>query len=181
MTLKLIKIQEKDIYQIMEWRMLPDVSKYMYTDPKLSKESQLKWYKQTTLSDKVKYWLIEFQNKKIGVLNLYNIDQNNKRCFWAYYIADSSYRGKGIGRNLECNIYDYVFYILKFNKLCCEVLEENDKVVKIHQKYGSKIEGVFIRHIFKNKKFHNVVRMAILREEWDSIKNQYNYDKIEIE
>jgi len=181
MTLKLIKIKEKDIYQIMEWRMLPDVTKYMYTDPKLSKESQLKWYKDITQSDNLKYWLIEFQNTNIGVLNLYNIDQNNKRCFWAYYIADSSYRGKGIGRNLECNIYDYVFYTLKFNKLCCEVLEENDKVIKIHQKFGSGIEGVFIQHIFKNNKFHNVIRMAILREEWDSIKNQYNYDKIEIE
>ena len=181
MTLKLIRIREEDICQVMEWRMLPEVTKYMYTDPKLTKESQLKWYKNISKSDKVKYWVIEFQNYKIGVVNLYNIDRHNKRCFWAYYIADNSYRGKGIGRNLECNIYDYVFYILKFNKLCCEVLEENDKVVKIHQKFGSKIEGVFRHHIFKNNKFQNIVRMAILREEWDSIRDQYKYDKIEIE
>lgn len=181
MTLKLIRIKEEDIYQLMEWRMLPEVTKYMYTDPKLTKESQLKWYKNISQSDTVKYWVIEFQNNKIGVLNLYNIDRYNKRCFWAYYIANNLYRGKGIGRNLECNIYDYVFYILKFNKLCCEVLEENDKVVKIHQKFGSKIEGAFRQHIFKNNKFHNIVRMAILHEEWDSIRDQYEYDKIEIE
>ena len=57
MTLKLKKINEKDIFQIMKWRMLPDVTKYMYTDPKLSKDSQLKWYKEITQSDSVKYWL----------------------------------------------------------------------------------------------------------------------------
>lgn len=92
-----------------------------------------------------------------------------------------SFRGKGIGRNLECNIYDYVFYTLNFNKLCGEVLENNDKVVKIHQKFGSKIEGIFKEHIFKDNKFHNIVRMAILKEEWDKIKSNYEYDKIEIE
>jgi UDP-4-amino-4,6-dideoxy-N-acetyl-beta-L-altrosamine N-acetyltransferase len=181
MTLKLINLREKDIYQIMEWRMLPEVTKYMYTDPKLTKESQIEWYKNISKSDNFKYWIIEFQNNKIGVLNLYDIDRHNKRCFWAYYIADSSYRGKGIGRNLECNIYDYVFHSLYFNKLCCDVLEENDKVVKIHQKFGSKIEGIFKQHIFKNDKFHNIVRMAILRKDWDSIRDQYKYDKIEIE
>ena len=181
MTLKLIGIKEEDICQVMEWRMLPEVTKYMYTDPELTKKSQLKWYKNISQNDTVKYWVIEFQNNKIGLFNLYNIDRHNKRCFWAYYIADTSYRGKGIGRNLECKIYDYVFYILKFNKLCCEVLEENDKVVKIHQKFGSKIEGTFRQHIFKDNKFHNIVRMAILCEEWDSIRDQYKYDKIEIE
>ena len=36
----------------------------------LTKESQLKWYKDISQSDMVKYWIIEFQNNKIGVLNL---------------------------------------------------------------------------------------------------------------
>ncbi len=70
---------------------------------------------------------------------------------------------------------------MKFNKLCCEVFEFNDKVVKIHEKFGSKIEGVLKEHIFKNGAYHNVVRMAILRDEWYAIRDGYQYDNIEIE
>jgi len=181
MTLKLKTINKEDLSQIMEWRMMPEVTKYMYTDPKLTIDSQLKWHEDISNSNEVKYWIIEFENKKIGVINLYRIDNWNKRCFWAYYIGDTSFRGKGIGRKLECNIYDYVFYNLNLNKLCCEVLEENDNVIKIHQKFGSKIEGNFRKHIFKNNRFFNVIRMAILKEEWDRIKSNYEYDKIEID
>ena len=181
MTLKLKKIEKEDLNQIMQWRMMPEISSYMYTDPILTEESQLKWYQEISDSNEVKYWIIEFEGKKIGVINLYNIDNLNKRCFWAYYIGDNSFRGKGIGRNLECNIYDYVFNNLNFHKLCCEVLEENDKVVKIHQKFGSKIEGNFREHIFKKNKFLNTIRMGILKEEWKNIRSNYEYEKIEID
>ena len=36
MGLKLIKLTEPDIYKVMEWRMMPEVSKFMYTDPELA-------------------------------------------------------------------------------------------------------------------------------------------------
>jgi UDP-4-amino-4,6-dideoxy-N-acetyl-beta-L-altrosamine N-acetyltransferase len=181
MSLKLIKLKKEDIFMVMKWRMLPEVTKYMYTEPELTEKSQLEWFNKISQSNECKYWIIQYNEKKIGLFNLYDIDKINRRCFWAYYIADTSFRGKGIGRNLECNIYNYVFYKLSLNKLCCEVLEDNDIVVKIHQKYGSKIEGKFMKHIFKNNKFHNVIRMGILREEWDKIKTNYDYEEIVIE
>lgn len=179
--LRLRKMVEPDIYKVLEWRMLPEVTKYMYTDIEGTKESQKKWFDRVSTSSKYRYWMIEFDETDIGVLNLYDINQVNKRCFWAYYIADTSFRGKGIGRDLECNLYNYVFNFMKFNKLCCEVFEFNDKVIKIHEKFGSKIEGVFKEHIFKNGAYHNVVRMAILRDEWYAIRDGYQFDNIEIE
>ena len=119
--------------------------------------------------------------KYVGVGNLYNIDIKNRRCYWAYYLADSSVRGKGLGRLIELNVLDYVFENLEFNKLCCEVLSFNDIVVKIHQKYGSKIEADFRQHIYKEGKFHDMVYMGILKEEWTELKKQFDYQKIEIE
>lgn len=38
MSLELRKIKRDDLEMIMNWRMDPDVTKYMYTDPKLSIE-----------------------------------------------------------------------------------------------------------------------------------------------
>lgn len=166
--------------KIMNWRTSPEVSSYMYTNHNLSIEDQKKWFKNINNDSTVSYWIIVVDRIDVGVLNLYDIDMKNKRCFWAYYIGDSSARGKGVARQLECNIYDYVFYEMGLNKLCCEVLAFNEKVIQIHEKFGSEIEGVFKQHIFKNNTFLDVVRMGILKEKWDEIKSQYEYRKIPI-
>ena len=57
----------------------------------------------------------------------------------------------------------------------------NEIVVKIHQKYGSKIEGRFEKHIFKQGRFHDIVCMAILKEEWENMKKNFEFEKINIE
>lgn len=181
MGVKLRKVQESDLEKIRKWRMDPNVTKYMYSDPVLTSEMQRNWFEKVNADKSCKYWVISFDSKDIGLLNITNIDNQNKRCEWAYYIADTSLRGKGIGRLLECNIYDYVFDNLEMNKLCCEVFCFNEKVIAIHEKFGSEVEGTRKQHICKNGKFYDIVEMAILREKWEHIKKDYSYDKIEIE
>ncbi|KAF5414901.1 MAG: hypothetical protein C5S49_06485 [Candidatus Methanogaster sp.] len=175
------RIASDKLEKIMKWRISPEVSIYMYTNPKLTIEDQKIWFQRINNDSTVSYWIIIVDGIDVGVINLYDIDQRNKRCFWAYYIGDTSARGKGIARHLECNIYDYVFLEMGLNKLCCEVLESNDTVVGIHKKFGSEIEGTFKQHIHKNEKFLDVVRMAILKEKWMRIKSQYEYATILIE
>lgn len=179
--IKLRKIREQDLKLIMGWRMRPEVTSYMYTDPQLTMESQKIWYDKIKESKSDLYWVIEFDSTPIGVFYVLNIDQINRRCSWGYYIGDSSFRGKGIASALECNLYDYGFYSLDLNKISCEVLEHNDKVIKIHQRFGAEIEGCFKEHIIKNAEKHTVVYLSILKSKWDLIRGNYIYEKIEIE
>ncbi|SHI21571.1 UDP-4-amino-4,6-dideoxy-N-acetyl-beta-L-altrosamine N-acetyltransferase [Clostridium intestinale] len=180
MSLALRKIKEEDLLKIMEWRMNPEVTKYMYTDPVLNLEKQKEWFDKISKDKASRYWIIEMDGTSIGLLSISNIDNKNKKCYWAYYIADTSFRGRGIATLLECNIYDYVFNKLNLNKLCCEVFEFNDKVVSIHKKFGSEVEGILKEHIIKGNEKYNVVLMGITKDKWKLIKNKYNYEKIEI-
>lgn len=179
--LLLRSIKEEDQEMIREWRMRPEVTKYMYTDPIITEESQKIWFRSISYDKSIKVWIIQYDGKDIGLLNISNIDEVNRKCEWAYYIADNSFRGKGIGGTLECNIYDYVFNKLGLNKLCCEVFVFNDKVVKLHEKYGSEIEGLRKEHIIKNNEKYDIVEMAILKDKWERIRSNYNYNCIEIE
>lgn len=181
MKVRLRKIKEQDLEKIRIWRMDPNVSQYMYSDPVLTTEDQKCWFANIQDDENCMYWIIEADNIDIGVLCIDNIDRTNLRCDWAYYIADTSCRGKGIGTLLECNVYDYVFYNLNMNKLCCEVFCFNEKVILIHQKFGSEIEGTRKKHIYKKGVFYDIVEMAILKEKWGKTKYKFQYDKIEIE
>lgn len=181
MSLRLRKVKESDLHMIMNWRMLPEVTKYMYTDPILNLDKQKQWFSRINEDKSSRYWVIEMDQVPIGVLSINEIDLVNRKCTWAYYIADTSFRGRGLATLLECNIYDYVFDKLELNKLCCEVFEFNDKVIAIHKKFGSEVEGLLKEHIIKNDEKFNVAVMGILKEKWNKIKEQYTYEKIEIE
>ena len=183
LTAILRKVLESDLEMIMNWRMSPGVTKYMYTDPILTLEGQKQWFKKINCNkDFEKYWIIELDNgTPVGLMSINDIDYRNDQASWAYYIASTEARGKGLGRILECNMYDFALITLNLNKLRCEVFEFNEKVIKIHEKFGSKVEGKFIDHIKKNGKYFNVVRMAILRKEWEEKKLQMDYVKIPIE
>jgi hypothetical protein len=153
----------------------------MYTDPILTLEEQKIWLAKIEKNDKELYWIIEIDNTSIGILSINHIDNVNRRCSWAYYIGNTSFRGRGIATILECNVYDYVFNTLKLNKLCCEVFEFNRKVIEIHKKFGTEIEGILKQHICKNNTFYNIVCMGITIDTWNRIKHNYKYEKIYIE
>lgn len=181
MHIKLRKITSDDLKTIIDWRMSPNVTKYMYTDPKLNLEGQKVWLKNINSSKNQFYWIIECDNKPIGVVSITDIDYINSRCQWGHYIGDISYRGKGIFSCVECNIYDYVFYNLKLNKLVTEVFRFNKNAIDIHRRTGSNIEGILREHIFKNDKFYDVVVMGITKKMWETKKTSTKYQKIEIE
>jgi UDP-4-amino-4,6-dideoxy-N-acetyl-beta-L-altrosamine N-acetyltransferase len=182
MGINLRKVSENDLLKIMEWRMLPEVTKYMYTDPILTIEDQISWFKKIIDSKESIYWIIQKDHSiDVGLLSLNHIDNHSKQCSWAYYIAENEARGMGLAKTLECNIYDYVFETLNLNKLWCEVFTFNDRVIKLHEIFGSKIEGEFRDHVFKNGEYHNIVRMAILKSEWFESKSRFSYYKMQIE
>ena len=170
------KIREDDLDQILNWRTKPEVSSYMYTDIEPSMENQNIWFDNISRDSNRLDWIINFDGEDVGLLSLVKIDQLNRRCEWAYYLGSPNVRGKGIGKNVELNVLNYVFNTLNLNKLCCEVFVSNDFVIKIHEKYGSKIEGTRREQIYKNGEFHDIVEMSILKSDWiENIKDKLDY------
>ena len=182
MRVLFLKIREEHLEKIRLWRTSENVTKYLYTDPEITPEDQKRWYQRIAQDICRMDWVINVDGRDMGVVCLYDIDPANRRCFWSYYLGEQAARGKGIGKAVELNILNYVFERLNLHKLSCEVLEWNDLVVTIHQKYGSRIEGVFREHIWKRGAHHNVVRMGILRHEWEKeIKDKLEYLFAEVE
>lgn len=168
--IQLIPLREDDIELVRMWRNSPEVSQYMYTDEFISEEHQKLWFNKIKNENNSRYWIIEFENKKIGVASLTDIDTRNSKCFWGFYLGTTDNRGKGIGAKIEYKILEYVFEDLKLNKLCGEVLSFNENVIRMHEKFGFRREGYLRNHIRKQEKFHDVVVIALLSYEWYQIK-----------
>jgi len=157
-----------DITRILEWRNLPEVATYMYTDHWISEAEHSRWFAGAMSDETKRYWIIELDDAPVGLANLYDISALQRRCYWAFYLADDRVRGKGVGSFTERFVLRYVFEDLGLDKLCCEVLATNEAVVKMHQRYGFSIDGVLRSHVIKGGQRVDVVTMSLLRDEWAS-------------
>ena len=163
-------ITKNDIEMIRNWRNSPEVSAYMYSDSIITIDQQEKWFEKIRNEKNSIYWVIEYNGRNLGLASLTGIDKTLSSCYWAFYLGDLSVRGGGIGAKIEYNILEYVFNVLKLNKLRCEVLVNNDKVIRMHEKYGFRREAYYREHCIKNGQKLDVVGLAILQTEWLLIK-----------
>jgi UDP-4-amino-4,6-dideoxy-N-acetyl-beta-L-altrosamine N-acetyltransferase len=157
-----------DKEKIRSWRNLPEIRKYMYTDHVIGVEEHEAWFNRTIHDDASKYWIIVCDGEDVGLVNLYGIDRRNQRCYWAFYVVSPNVRGKGVGTAAEYFVLQTVFDELKLNKLCCEVLDFNQGVVRMHKSFGFVQEGLFRKHVMKGGEAHDVVCLSLLKQEWEA-------------
>lgn len=173
MSLEFREIKRNDLETIRTWRNSDDVKKYMYTTDYITESQQINWFEKIKNDDNAKYWIIEYNKEPVGLVSITNISRVFDSCSWAFYLGNTKHRGVGIGKNTELKVIDYVFNVLGLNKLRCEVLETNKKVIAMHEKFGFRREAYYRSHIKKEGVYIDVVGLGLLKEDWNVIKNNF--------
>ena len=163
-------IAPDDQEKILQWRNLPEVRKFMYTDHEITPEEHRAWFSRTLRDPSCKYWVIVCDEEDVGLAYIFNIDNRNLRCYWGFYVIGSNVRGKGVGSFAEFFVLRFVFENLRLQKLCGEVLEFNQAVLNMHKKFGFVEEGLLRKHVMKGDDFVDVVCISMLRDEWEAKK-----------
>ncbi len=188
-NVKCRKIKEEDLRMIMDWRMMPEITQYLSSNPKLTMEGQHKWFEnikkdeENGLTDERKsyYWVLEVDGVPSGLVSLVNADYRANKIETGAYVAVKEKRSIRLAVDIQWNLYAYAFDVLKMHKVCEEVFEDNKAVNRILDMCGSKREGILRDHVYKEEKFYNVVVRGMLKDEWDSIKQNLSYNKFEFE
>jgi UDP-4-amino-4,6-dideoxy-N-acetyl-beta-L-altrosamine N-acetyltransferase len=156
--------------RILTWRNLPEIRRWMYTDHVISPEEHARWFEGALTDSTRKYWIVEVEGEPVGLANLADIAPAYRRATWAYYLAEGSVRGKGIGAFVEFKVIEHVFGEMGLNKLWCEVLVENEAVWKMHEAFGFRREALFRQHAWKDGAPTDVVGLGLLAAEWAEIR-----------
>ncbi len=152
--------------QVRQWRNLPAVARYMYTDGEIAEAEHAVWFARVLVDPSCTYWIITCDGADVGLACITGIDRAHSRCSWAFYIASSDLRGRGVGSVVEYSVLSHVFDTLGLEKLCCEVLDLNGPVIEMHKRFGFTEEGRLRRHIRKGGTWHDVIVLAMLRDGW---------------
>jgi UDP-4-amino-4,6-dideoxy-N-acetyl-beta-L-altrosamine N-acetyltransferase len=156
----------QDLELLRSWRNSALVSKNMYTSKYISQQDQLDWFRSIQLKKDALYRIVEINERKVGMISLTNIKLDNQSCFWAMYFGDTMFNETGAAAILEYFVIDYVFDELGLNKLNCEVLSFNKKVINLHKRFGFVIEANFREHCYKDGKWYDAVGLGLLHADW---------------
>ena len=168
-------IADDELELMRAWRNEPAVRRNMYTHHEISREEHMTWWTKTQARIDQKYFMYEIAGTPIGIAAFTSINIQSQNSAWAFY--SSPVAPRGTGSKMEFLLLDHAFGAMQLNKLYCEVLAYNTPVIKLHQKFGFKVEGVFKDQHKLGDNFVDIFRLGILAAEWQELR-QVMFDKL---
>ena len=109
---------------------------------------------------------IEVGGKLIGGVGIHRINWTSRNGYLGIAIFDKSFWNKGIGTEATMLMIKYAFEYLNLHKILLEVYEYNKRAIRVYEKLGFKREGVLRKNHYLKGKYHDVIVMGILQEEY---------------
>jgi UDP-4-amino-4,6-dideoxy-N-acetyl-beta-L-altrosamine N-acetyltransferase len=172
-------IRQNDLEKIMNWRMQPDITRYMNTDPALSLEDQKKWFSSVSRKNPFFYWIISVDGRDAGVIQIVEYTENE--CEWGYYVADKSVRSVSLAVALELSLYDYIFAHTPVDTILSQTFSLNASVVRLHELCGCDTKEILKNHVHKNGESFDITVQVMPRKKWTAIKGGLSYHHIDFE
>jgi len=96
------------------------------------------------------------------------VNQEDGNASFGISIGEKAEWSKGYGTDALRAICDFGFGQLRLERIELDVYEPNRRAQRSYEKAGFVKEGVLRHSHFSDGRFHDVLRMSLLREEWAS-------------
>lgn len=158
-------ITTKDIEVLRKWINDAAVCRGLMRHLPVTDFEHRAWFRDLKKDKNQVYFAIELKkNKKyIGNVGLRNINWKDRNGSFFIYIGDKKCWGKGCGTEATELFVDYCFNKLNLHKVCLSVAAFNKGAVRIYEKAGFIREGVLRKEYYCDGKYHDVIRMGIIK------------------
>jgi UDP-4-amino-4,6-dideoxy-N-acetyl-beta-L-altrosamine N-acetyltransferase len=170
MDYSLRKVEEENIDLIFKWRNSDNIKNMMYSSHEITYEEHVRWFENLAFDESQLVQIFYHNNRPLGLVNFQNINSINGTCYWGIYIGEKDAL-QGSGSILGYLSLEYIFNTFGIRKVCAEILDFNSRSVKFHKKLGFTEEGRYKEHVFKDKRYVDVISMALFNQKWEEIGN----------
>ncbi|GAA0480042.1 GNAT family protein [Salinibacillus aidingensis] len=118
-------------------------------------------------------WVIEVNHSIIGTVSYY---WEHKASLWLEMgigIYDPDYWSGGYGTKALRLWINHLFNTLPLERVGFTTWSGNERMMRVGEKLGMKLEGRLRRCRYYNGKFYDSIRMGLLREEWETLTDFY--------
>jgi RimJ/RimL family protein N-acetyltransferase len=163
--------QTEDLPYLHAWLNDPEATFYMTYGQRPTTLAQAQQFIEKQLADTANVVFILCEKERgqpIGLAGLYDMEDVPKRGEYRIFIGDKTHWKKGIGTEVAQLLTWHAFDRLNLHRLFLGVNAENVGAVKSYEKAGFKIEGTLRDEMYRNGRYYNMIRMAVLRPEYET-------------
>lgn len=135
--------------------------------PKNSEQVFGDFKKQLESGNNAIFLIVNRKTKKpIGYAGLYDIHATARKAESRILIGEKKFWGRGYGTEVIELLTFYGFDRLNLNRIYLGFTEENKGSGLAYKEAGYVYEGKFKEDIYRNSRYYNTIRMAILRKDY---------------
>ena len=154
---------------LFQWLNDKEVTRYLFMGAIPNKEEGMEaWFEDMRKNNKDILFMIIDKEKdvEIGFCGFHEIRDVHRSAEYRIFVCEKNYWGKGYGVEGTKLMLRYGFELLNLNRVWLGVNADHERAVNSYRKCGFIEEGVLRQEIYRNSKFHDAIRMGILREEY---------------
>ncbi|HII15198.1 MAG TPA: GNAT family N-acetyltransferase [Nanoarchaeota archaeon] len=150
---------------MLGWVNNRDVTKnFAKFGKRITRQQEIAHINRMTASKTDRAFVMETkEGKYLGNISLHEIDWNAKKARMSILIANREERDRGYGKSAIRRLLKLAFNELGLHKVWLIVFEGNMTARGLYSRCGFQEEGILKDEYFVAGKYHNMVRMAILK------------------
>lgn len=129
------RLTEDKIEMVRNWRNDPKIQQYMEFRDYITPEMQKKWFERIN-NDNNYYFIIVYEGKEIGLINIRDINYEMKDGEPGIFIYDDDYLNTDVPMRASFCLGDFVWNTLKLEKEYIHVLKSNKRAIKNNLFFG---------------------------------------------
>jgi RimJ/RimL family protein N-acetyltransferase len=170
---KLVRLRPQsmdDVDRYVAWFNDPEVTEYLSNRYLISREAEVAWLRgrtETMMSQTAVLFAIEtLDGVHIGSTNFHEVLPENRKARLGVTIGDKAYWSRGYGGDAVTTLCRFGFDEMNLHRIDLTVHAGNARAIRCYTKAGFIDEGRLRDHLFKRGRYHDMIVMGILREEF---------------
>jgi len=136
---KLKQLTHEKIEMLRQYRNRIEIQQYMGYREEITPEMQETWFQRVDNSGKDFYFIIEFDKKEIGCINIKNVNFDTKEGEPGIFIWADEFLGTDVPARASMAIGGFVWDVLKLDRLVIHVLRNNQRAITYNKQMGYKL------------------------------------------
>ncbi len=162
--------ERDDIPLFVRWFADAEVTRYLATRAPFSKAMEERWFESMLEEQGKKSYnfviCLLADDRAIGTAGFHHLNYEDGHASFGISIGEKAEWSKGYGTDALRAMCDFGFGQLRLERIELDVYAPNKRAQRSYDKAGFVREGVLRHAHFSDGEFKDIVRMALLRDEW---------------
>ena len=172
--------ERADIPTFVRWFSDAETTRFLAQRLPMSLAGEEQWFERMLQQQGKELYLFVIclleDDRPIGTIGLHDVDHLNGGAEFGIVIGEKDLWGRGYGTDALNAIADFGFGELRLERIQLYCYAFNPRGRRSYEKAGFTLEGLLRRAHYQNGEYHDVMRMSLLRDEWEALPRRRSWD-----